>query len=293
MRKRNYVYSIIISMLLALMMSSTVIAATVSKDVIKKNAKTDFTYKDIMRNPEKYEGKYVACYMKLGSAVGGTDNQNQGYLMKWNGTSKFFDYIDTDGEHRFILADNRASKAFRWVDGDVIAVYGVFTGLETFSSINKYTDKGYDVERPVISVLYCTIVESIDDENIYVTKSTTTSTPRTTTKTSNNKSTSSSRSYNSNNKKDNDYMLPDSDSGYFTEEALKGFSAWECKVARNEIYARHGRKFSDQKLQDYFNSKSWYTPKYDASEFDESVLNQWEKANAKTISDYEKKMGYK
>ncbi len=27
------------------------------------------------------------------------------------------------------------------------------------------------------------------------------------------------------------------------------------------------------------------------SEFDESVLNQWEKANAKTISDYEKKMG--
>lgn len=52
--------------------------------------------------------------------------------------------------------------------------------------------------------------------------------------------------------------------------------------ARNEIYARHGRMFSDPSLQDYFNSKTWYNPQYSPSEFDSmpSPLSDIERKNS-------------
>lgn len=88
-----------------------------------------------------------------------------------------------------------------------------------------------------------------------------------------------------------EYIIEGSDSGYFDESYLYGFSADECRLARNEIYARHGKIFKDATLQDYFNNCSWYTPLYD--EVPESMLNQWEIENVKTIVGYEEKMGYR
>lgn len=92
---------------------------------------------------------------------------------------------------------------------------------------------------------------------------------------------------------EDEYMLYGSDSEYLDEEVLNGFGAWECKIARNEIYARHGRMFKDSELQAYFESKAWYTPVYTPEEFDESVLNECELANRDMIVNYEKKMGYR
>ncbi|MCR5591756.1 MAG: YARHG domain-containing protein [Lachnospiraceae bacterium] len=89
------------------------------------------------------------------------------------------------------------------------------------------------------------------------------------------------------------YVLPDSDSRYIDESELDNLTEWGCKVARNEIYARYGRKFKDKDLQNYFDSKAWYSPSVDAKDFDESILNKWEKANVLTITQYEKKMGYR
>lgn len=37
-------------------------------------------------------------------------------------------------------------------------------------------------------------------------------------------------------------------------------SLYELRIARNEIYARHGYIFQDESLQKYFDNKSWYTP---------------------------------
>lgn len=41
---------------------------------------------------------------------------------------------------------------------------------------------------------------------------------------------------------------------------------------RNEIYARHGYVFSDEKLQDFFQSLPWYQPITDNSKVQLSPL---------------------
>lgn len=89
-----------------------------------------------------------------------------------------------------------------------------------------------------------------------------------------------------------DYILPDSSSRIYSREELEGLSDWELYIARNEIYARHGRSFKSADLQSYFNTKSWYTPMYSANEFDASVkLSDVENANAEAIRSIERERG--
>jgi uncharacterized protein len=38
------------------------------------------------------------------------------------------------------------------------------------------------------------------------------------------------------------------------------FTCWELKVARNEIFARHGYVFKSHELSDYFSRRAWYRP---------------------------------
>ena len=83
-------------------------------------------------------------------------------------------------------------------------------------------------------------------------------------------------------------IIPDSDQRRLTEEDLNGLSEKELRIARNEIYARHGRKFKDKELQVHFDQMEWYTAMYDASEFDERSLNVYELYNLDFISKYEK-----
>lgn len=88
---------------------------------------------------------------------------------------------------------------------------------------------------------------------------------------------------------DEDYIFPDSDRRYLTDTEVMALSDWEKKIARNEIYARHGRKFKSDELQMYFNSKSWYVPSIEPTAFnDENMLNEVERYNTKLISKYEK-----
>jgi hypothetical protein len=90
-----------------------------------------------------------------------------------------------------------------------------------------------------------------------------------------------------------EYLLPDSDSRYLTEEDLDRLNPDELRIARNEIYARHGRKFSDPDLQAYFDSKSWYYGTVDPKKFDEKTLNEYETYNRDFIVKYEKNHGKK
>ncbi len=83
------------------------------------------------------------------------------------------------------------------------------------------------------------------------------------------------------------YMLSDSNSRYIQAEELAGLTAWELKVARNEIYARHGMIFKSGAIQDHFNTRSWYHGTVEAANFDTSVLNAYEWANIKTIQEAE------
>lgn len=89
------------------------------------------------------------------------------------------------------------------------------------------------------------------------------------------------------------YVLPGSDSRYLREDDLRGLTAEECRLARNEIFARHGRRFEDPSLQTYFDACSWYTGTVAAEDFDESVFNEYEAANVAFIREYETAMGYR
>lgn len=92
-----------------------------------------------------------------------------------------------------------------------------------------------------------------------------------------------------------EYIIPYSNTRYLTDADLDSLSEWDLKLARNEIYARHGRRFKDPELQRYFDSRSWYNGIYDPEDFDKnhaSELSKLEKQNAEYILAYEKKHGY-
>ncbi len=89
---------------------------------------------------------------------------------------------------------------------------------------------------------------------------------------------------------ESDYIIPDSDSRELTELDLRFLSADELRLARNEIYARHGRKFKSQELQDYFDSKPWYYGTIEPNEWSEKLLNKYETYNVNFIADYEKNL---
>lgn len=69
---------------------------------------------------------------------------------------------------------------------------------------------------------------------------------------------------------------------------LWGKSSWELDVMRNEIFARHGRRFQRRDLQTYFNSQYWYNPCSGPIGTMWTPLNDTEKYNASFILSYQK-----
>lgn len=84
-----------------------------------------------------------------------------------------------------------------------------------------------------------------------------------------------------------DYMIPESNSRYLTEADLMELSKDELRIARNEILARHGRRFKDSELQMYFDLKQWYVGYIEANDFNENVLSDIESANMYFIKAFE------
>lgn len=84
-----------------------------------------------------------------------------------------------------------------------------------------------------------------------------------------------------------EYILPGSDSRYIDVNEINHMSKEELRLARNEIFARHGRQFEAEDLKQYFSSKSWYHGNLSQEQFDESVLNEFEKTNLDLIKSME------
>lgn len=88
-----------------------------------------------------------------------------------------------------------------------------------------------------------------------------------------------------------DYMLPKSNTEALTEADLAGMSKADLRLARNEIYARHGMIFGVEDLDEYFGGKSWYEPKYKSDEFYDKVeMSEVEDANVQFILKIEQSM---
>lgn len=87
-----------------------------------------------------------------------------------------------------------------------------------------------------------------------------------------------------------DYVLNYSSDRSLDESDLRGLTLAQLRIARNEIFARHGRSFKDGLLSEYFNSKSWYRnlSKYTPDQFDRmNMLSDLETANSDFILQYE------
>lgn len=85
----------------------------------------------------------------------------------------------------------------------------------------------------------------------------------------------------------NEYIFPNSNTEYLTDEQVSCLTKEQLRLARNEIFARHGYIFKDEELKEYFSSKSWYTGTINADAFDINSLSKIEKANVDLIKKYE------
>jgi hypothetical protein len=72
-----------------------------------------------------------------------------------------------------------------------------------------------------------------------------------------------------------------------SESMLQGLSLHELRLLRNEIYARHGRMFRAEWLQQYFYSQPWYNPD---ENFKDEALSGNDKLNVETIVRYENRL---
>lgn len=90
-----------------------------------------------------------------------------------------------------------------------------------------------------------------------------------------------------------EYVLPMSYCKLIPEYYLENFGSDMIWIARNEIYARHGRIFDNVFLSNYFASCSWYEGTVASDAFDEGVLSQVEKDNLEIIKAQEEKIAAK
>ena len=72
-----------------------------------------------------------------------------------------------------------------------------------------------------------------------------------------------------------------------SEQMLHGLSLHELRLLRNEVYARHGRMFRAEWLQQYFFFQPWYAPD---ENFKDEQLSGNDKLNVETIVKYENKI---
>ena len=87
------------------------------------------------------------------------------------------------------------------------------------------------------------------------------------------------------------FLLPEADERVYSFDELRRMPAQVLAYARNEIFARHGRKFKSRELKQYFKERPWYEATVPASEFDDSVLNDYEWKNLKRIGELESRIG--
>jgi ketosteroid isomerase-like protein len=65
---------------------------------------------------------------------------------------------------------------------------------------------------------------------------------------------------------------------------LSGVTSAQLRLLRNTVYARYGRVFRDEELQQYFLKRPWYRPRAD---YDDRLLTTNDRANADLLKSFE------
>ena len=85
-----------------------------------------------------------------------------------------------------------------------------------------------------------------------------------------------------------EYIFPDSDKKYLSEDEIRAKTVDEMFIGRNEIFARHGYIFLDENLKNHFEGTSWYAGTVPAEQFNsDQVFNEFEKKNVELIQHVE------
>lgn len=77
------------------------------------------------------------------------------------------------------------------------------------------------------------------------------------------------------------------DTKYYSEEDFQYVPSVIIRLARYEIYARHGCIFQDEDLKHYFMGQLWYLPVVTQEDFSDSALNAYEKENLTLLEELE------
>lgn len=198
------------------------------------------------------------------------ENSSWAYFQAQNEEGKVVDIVEFTGACEFEKADYEAQIQFTLdVDNNSFeATYLALDGeAQTISMLQKLLAKAYEKEGPAVSGEVGIPVQE---------KPATTQVPQVTQ--APNVVLKAQNNY---------YILPYSSSYPLTRSDISHLTKSQLRLARNEIYARHGRIFNDDGLQDYFNSQAWYTPVYSSEEFSDSWLSDVEAENIEFIKSYE------
>lgn len=94
----------------------------------------------------------------------------------------------------------------------------------------------------------------------------------------------------------NDYIFPNLSDIDFNTNMLLYFSQTDLSIARNQLFAKHGRKFTVPLSHAVFSQKDWYTPTMNRVEFDkeiDTILYDIEKTNLAMVLDIETNQYYR
>mgnify|MGYP001625195160 CR=1 FL=1 len=85
-----------------------------------------------------------------------------------------------------------------------------------------------------------------------------------------------------------EFIFPDSDKKYLSEDEIRSKNVDEMIIGRNEIFARHGYIFGEDGLKQHFEGTSWYKGTVPAEQFNsEQIFNDFEKKNVELIKQVE------
>lgn len=127
----------------------TTIAETESEDEFKSSCQ-EIGYKKLLRTPDDYAGQRIVITAEVQQVIdGGLFDDSKYYRVQTDNNDSGY-YFDDE----YFMYDNRVDDDMKILDGDVLKIYGEFTGLETM----KRVITGSKDEVPAIKAYYIELI---------------------------------------------------------------------------------------------------------------------------------------
>lgn len=112
------------------------------------------TYKELLRNPGRFEGSYIKFYARVGSVFNESKNVYSAYIGEYK-TTYGTTYFATEGDA--ILVQNTSDT--RWLDNDIVYVYGLYQGEIKYNTRYSFTGAENVENIPTVKLVYSELVE--------------------------------------------------------------------------------------------------------------------------------------